>query len=164
MTDNDVDTRPLEDILKALGRELEVDLALDEEGACYLDYEDDLPLAITVSDAAGLVVSANLDGALDLPPEQLAEILAEFNWMGEFTRGAALAFNPERGRFLLWRALPLVGLSYDSVLRQVEDVIRAALEVRPRLAERLSWRPEAVEGDEARATPAAAGGGLSIQV
>ena len=161
MSNDEIET--LKFALKDLGDDLEVDLTLDEDNACYVEFRNDLSLSLSLlaDSPAGLVVAASVGQHKNLPPQDLADILAEFNWLGYLTKGATLTFNPEQGRFVLWNSQPLNGIESVSVRKQIERLINSAIDIRDLLNERFNDVGDAAKSDE---TQPAAGYSMTHRV
>mgnify|MGYP001190431276 CR=1 FL=1 len=126
----------IEDLVKELGRQMNLPLALDRQRGCRLVFDErwtvDIEAAEDREDRVYLTapigpVPAGTGAAL------LREMLSA-NLYGRGTAGAALALDPVRNAVVVQRILPADRLDFATFQRAIEDLIDAARTWRERFS------------------------------
>lgn len=120
------------------GRELGVDLQLDETGNCYLEHRNGLRMAIMLTGDDQIVTAVALFSDVRLTEAQIGEILTEFNWLGTRIHGATLSWNPEARNFLLWYSRDANVIKTDDLGRLLTRLLSAANMIRPEIEARIA--------------------------
>jgi hypothetical protein len=129
-------------VLKLLGNGLEVDLSLDETGACYFEHDDGWRMAITLAGEDQIVTAISVLPNIEPPSGgELGAILTEFNWLGGLTNGLPLAWNPTSQSFVLWHSADIASLDAKALNATMLRLVTAAGELQPILRARLDGGP-----------------------
>ncbi|MEM9617997.1 MAG: CesT family type III secretion system chaperone [Pseudomonadota bacterium] len=119
------------------GRELGVDLKLDETGNCYFEHLNGLRMAIMLTGDDQIVTAVALVSEARLTEAQVGEILTEFNWLGARTRGATLSWNPEARNFLLWYSRDANAIKTDDLTKLLTQLLSTADVIKTQLENRI---------------------------
>ena len=120
------------------GRELGIDLQLDETGNCYLEHRNGLRMAIMLTGDDQIVTAVALFSDVRITETQVGEILTEFNWLGTRIRGATLTWNPEARNFLLWYSRDANVIKTEDLGRLLTRLLSTANMIRPEIEARIS--------------------------
>lgn len=120
------------------GRELGIDLELDETGNCYFEHRNGLRMAIMLTGDDQIVTAVALLSEARLTEAQVGEILTEFNWLGARIRGATLSWNPEARNFLLWYSRDANVIKTDDLGRLLTQLLSTADMIKPDLEARIA--------------------------
>ena len=117
-----------EEHIEALGRQIGVDLAANEEGACTLSVDD---MSVTLQDIPE-AQSVGFWGEIGEPPpqglEKLLSAMLEANHLFRGTGGATISRDTSTGRFFLCRVLDLRSLddeAFSSALERFVNTLEA---------------------------------------
>ena len=127
------------------GRELGIDLELDETGNCYFEHRNGLRMAIMLTGDDQIVTAVALLSDVHVTDSQIGEILTEFNWLGTRVRGATLSWNPEAQNFLLWYSRDANVVKTDDLGKLLTQLLSAANMIKPELEARLSGSKNSVD-------------------
>ncbi|MEM8985345.1 MAG: CesT family type III secretion system chaperone [Pseudomonadota bacterium] len=120
------------------GRELGIDLELDETGNCYFEHRNGLRMAIMLTGDDQIVTAVALLSETRLTETQIGEVLTEFNWLGTRVRGATLSWNPEARNFLLWYSRDANAIKTDDLGKLLTQLLSTADMIKPQLETRIS--------------------------
>jgi len=113
----------LRQALQELSAFLGATLELEEDGTCYIEWENRVPLAIELAEEGEVVVAMSIayQGEWN---ESFAQFICGYGWMGKRTLGAVLAADWESRQIVLAYRLtagsvtgPLLRAALDRVLR-----------------------------------------------
>ena len=134
---NSITTHAAQEVTQ-FGREVGIDLQLDETGNCYFEHRDGLRMAIMLTGDDQIVTAAALFSEVNISQEQVCNILTEFNWLGTRVNGATLSWNPEAHNFLLWYSRDANAIKMDDLSNLLTRLIKAAHMIKPDLEARIS--------------------------
>ena len=120
------------------GREMGIDLELDETGNCYFEHRNGLRMAIMLTGDDQIVTAVALLSEARLTEGQIGEILTEFNWLGARIRGATLSWNPEARNFLLWYSRDANVIKTDDLGKLLTKLLSTADMIKPELEARIA--------------------------
>jgi hypothetical protein len=120
------------------GRDLGIDLALDETGNCYFEHRNGLRMAILLTGDSQIVTAVALLSDVELKEEQVGEILTDFNWLGTRIKGATLSWNPRSRNFLLWYSRDANVIRTDDLGQLLTRLLSVADALRPELEARIT--------------------------
>ncbi|MEM7527863.1 MAG: type III secretion system chaperone [Pseudomonadota bacterium] len=122
--------RQVEQTLTRVGRELNITLRFDAEGACYFQHREGWNIAVIRSGTDQLVITVSVVTQEFPTAETISALLSQFGWLGFGTGGAALSYNPESGSFVLWRSIDAATADANQVNRELLRVIGYAAKLR----------------------------------
>ena len=112
-----------EELIEALGRQINVPLTVDADGACVISVDDLTVTLQNVSEAD----SVGLWGAIGEPPpqgiEKLLSAMLEANHMFAGTGGATISRDPANGRFFLCRLMDVRCLDAETFATALERFV-----------------------------------------
>jgi len=126
------------DALKNAGSILGLALELDEGGGAYCEHDAGWEIGFMLAGDDQLVIAISVVQGAAPPPERLARVLIDFNWLGGELRGAALSYNPSNASFLIWRSFHADGLTGSAVASELGRLLESAAAAEPLLREALS--------------------------
>lgn len=127
------------------GREVGIDLELDETGNCYFEHRNGLRMAIMLTGDDQIVTAVALLSEARITEAQIGEILTEFNWLGTRVQGATLSWNPEAQNFLLWYSRDANAVKTDDLGKLLTRLLTTADMIKPELEARIADQPAAPE-------------------
>ena len=130
------------------GREVGIDLQLDETGNCYFEHQNGLRMAIMLTGDDQIVTAAALFSEVNINENQIADILTEFNWLGTRARGATLSWNPQAKNFLLWYSRDANVIRTDELSELLTRLLSTAHMLEPELAARIFGADTKKDGEE----------------
>lgn len=117
-----------EEHIEALGREIGVELGVNNDGACVLSVDD---MTVTLQNLPEFE-SVGFWGEIGEPPpqqlEKLLSVMLEANHMFKGTGGATISRDSETGRFYLCRLLDLRSLdaaAFNGALERFVNTLEA---------------------------------------
>jgi len=117
-------TVALDELRQVLGKPVE----LNENGACYLNYQDEIPLLIQyLEEESRLVLGAEFLGDLENAPGEDWLAALSWNWMGIQSHGCALSPDFKSGTILVWRDVRRSPLSGESLAEELADFLSHVL-------------------------------------
>ena len=117
-------TIALDELRQVLGKTFE----LNENGACYLNYQDELPLLIQyLEEESRLVLGAEFLGNLENAPGEDWLAALSWNWMGIQSHGCALSPDFKSGTILIWRDVRTSPLSGEGLAGELADFLSHVL-------------------------------------
>ena len=142
--------------LAELGRNQGHSFALDEEGQCFLQGEDEVQLALQVpAQSDHCFLSAPLAPLPERDGEAILLQALTLNLFQAETRGAAIAVDPSMGQFLLCYSLPVEGTTYPDFSNSLSNFAQLVAPLRAQLQAPEGSDPPA-EGIPAEGIPAGA--------
>lgn len=135
-------------VLLLLGNSLDIDLSLDEGGSCFFEHDDGWRMAIMLAGEDQIVAAVSVLSNIQAPPpDRLAALLTEFNWMGGLTNGHPLSWNPNSRSFVLWRSLDAETVTAAGMNEVMLRLVEAATRLQPTLRAYLDSTAAADEPD-----------------
>ena len=135
------------------GRELGIDLQLDETGNCYFEHRNGLRMAIMLTGDDQIVTAVALFSEVNISEPQIANILTEFNWLGVRAHGASLSWNPQAKNFLLWFSRDANIIKTNDLSELLTRLLSAANTLKPELEARIFDIDESKTDTDESATP-----------
>ena len=135
-------------VLVLLGNSLNIDLSLDDDGTCFFEHDDGWRMAIMLAGEDQIVAAISvLSNIQTPPPDRLAALLTEFNWLGGLTNGHPLSWNPNSRSFVLWRSLDAETVTAGELNETMLRLVGAATRLQPTLRAYLDTPMDADETD-----------------
>jgi Tir chaperone protein (CesT) family len=129
----------LERLLSSLSVQTGLNLSLDANGSCALEYGPGFELTLTSIDAGnGLLLHQPLQFLSQAAPEAQLRRCMELNLYGTETAGAILGLDPQSNWIVLAKRLTVDMLD----VKRLEETILRFVAVAERLAQSLSVEPE----------------------
>lgn len=125
-------------LLARVGTALGVELAFDEDGACYFEHSEGWNVALIRSGTDQLVAAVSVIVEEFPTAERVNALLSEYGWLGVSTGGAALSYNPNSGSFVLWRSMNAGDVEPDDVNLELIRILGFAAHLRGPLLAALS--------------------------
>lgn len=148
--ENADDRALLESLLVKLGQRTGGELNLREDGSCHLEYQNDLPMLVELSDHGHAIIAALLlDENSPQDPDAVKE-LCELGWLGRETGGYALQVHPTLRSVCLWTSMPLDGLAIEDFEAELANLIKQSYRVRDYLEQNLGSGRSAAHEDPER--------------
>lgn len=124
--------------VEQFGRNRGIDLALDESGCCYLEYDNRTDMAIILTGSSQIVTAISLITAPGLGDDRIGRILTGFNWLGQKLSGATMSWNPDAGNFVLWYSRDAEKTGADDLQTMFNRLIPVSEKIKPALAAQLA--------------------------
>ncbi|MCG8691746.1 MAG: type III secretion system chaperone [Minwuiales bacterium] len=135
-------------VLVLLGNSLNIDLSLDDDGTCFFEHDDGWRMAIMLAGEDQIVAAISVLSNIQAPPpDRLAALLTEFNWLGGLTNGHPLSWNPNSRSFVLWRSLDAETVTAGELNETMLRLVGAATRLQPTLRAYLDTPMDADETD-----------------
>jgi hypothetical protein len=121
----------IERALEELGNILQSSFRLDEDGACFLAYKENLPLLLHYVEEDGRVILASeAKGGLENAPDSAWLSILSVDWLGIKARGCALSPDRDAGNILLWRDVNPTGINGERLQQAIEAFLEEVLAIR----------------------------------
>ena len=111
------------DLVKSLGKKLNIKLELDDDGFCYFAADEFVIIINDLPDVGAILLSSDLG---DVPPENLEglyELMLSAQYRFQGTAGGSFSVNHDNGHFEFCRPLAVTLLDPDIFLTVVESFV-----------------------------------------
>jgi hypothetical protein len=133
---NKITSYELSTALDELRQTLGKDFTLNENGACYLNYQNELPILIQyLEEEQRLVLGAEFLGELENAPGEDWLAALSWNWMGIQSHGCALSPDFKSGTILIWRDVRSYPLNGQNLTEEMADFLSDVLVSKKAFAE-----------------------------
>ncbi len=117
----------LKTLIEQVAQRLNIqNLQLNENGVCYLSFDNRLQVAIEAAPEPNIIFLYSVLCAIPTEgKDKLYETLMEGHLFGIGTRGGTFAASPKFGHIFFFKRFDLRDITLDSFLRELESFIQA---------------------------------------
>ena len=134
---DEIKTHAAEQVTR-FGRDVGIDLQLDETGNCYFEHRNGIRMAIMLTGDSQLVTAVALLSEVNIDEEHVGKILTDFNWLGTRVQGATLSWNPRSRNFLLWYSRDANEIKLEDLGELLTRLMTISEGLKPELESRIA--------------------------